>query len=211
MFKFKRLSIFVIAMTLVISTFSFSASALAEENEQNLEGEAQTQELISTLEQYISADDNQFEVSSIPTSVYNEFRSEAVTNILEGIEHLNELAQDGEIVITDNGTVYEADDTSFDVQGGVNKVVWTWYGRKSYMSTSRANKFAYTARQVSYGAAGVGAVAAYFSFGTTALFGGLTSVYFSKLADDVATRNSGHSRGIIVHMTWAAVYWTERQ
>ncbi|MGM0879201.1 MAG: hypothetical protein ACQEWV_32345 [Bacillota bacterium] len=58
------------------------------------------------------------------------------------------------------------------------------------MSTSRANSFAYTARQVSYGAGTVSAVAAYFSFGTSALFGGLTAVYFSKLAYDVATRNT---------------------
>jgi len=206
MFKFKSLSIFVIAMILLINTFSFSSLAFAEERE-----EIQLQELISELEQYISADDNQFEVSSIPDSVYNKFGSETVNSIIEGIDNINELAQDGEIIITDNGTVYEADDTSFDVQGGVNKIVWTWYGRKSYMSTSRANSFAYTAKQVSYGAAGVGAVAAYFSFGTTALFGGLTSLYFAKLADDVTIRNTGHSRGIIVHMTWAAYYWTQRQ
>jgi hypothetical protein len=50
-----------------------------------------------------------------------------------------------------------------------------------------------------------------FSFGTTTVFSGLTGLYFANLADDVERRNSGHSRGIIVNMTWAAAYCTARQ
>ncbi|MDR7002448.1 hypothetical protein [Neobacillus niacini] len=203
---FKKLSALVVTLVLVGNVSLFSTKAFAEENEVT-----QTQEMISTLDKYISADDNQFNVSNIPDNVYNEFGTENVNNLLDGVKDLNELAKDGEVIITDNETVYDTDDTSFDVQGGVNKIVWRWYGRQSFMSTSRANSFAYDCRQVSYGAMGVGAVAAYFSFGTTALFGGLTGIYFTKLADDVAMRNSGHTRGIIVNMTWSAAYWTERQ
>lgn len=227
MFKFKRFGVSAIAAVLLSNTLLFSTPAFAEETttseptvtteevvtpEPSLSPEeAQVQELIQSLEPYVTADNNQFEVESIPTAVYNEFGADDVNSMLEGVEELNELAQDGEIIITDNETVYEADDTSFDVQGGVNKIVWTWYGRKSYMSTARANDFAYYAKKVATGAGGVSLIAGFFSFGTATVFSGLTGLYFANLADDVERRNSGHSRGIIVNMTWAAAYWTARQ
>ncbi|SDX99474.1 hypothetical protein SAMN05421736_10199 [Evansella caseinilytica] len=167
--------------------------------------------MINTLEQFVSAEDNQLIVEEIPKSVYNALGHDFVDEILEGIEELNELALDGEIIITENETIYETDDTSFNVQGGVNKVVYKWYGRVRYFSTSSANTFAGVAKKVGNGAATVGAVAAYFSAGTTALFGGLTTIYFHGLSDAVTKRNSGHNCGIILHVTWASVYWTARQ
>lgn len=117
---------------------------------------------------------------------------------------MNELADENVVVITDNETVYQTDDTAFSVQGGVNKVVFKWWGRKSYMSTARANGFVDACTNVSISAGYVGA-------GAVGLFSGLASGYFAKLAYDVDNRNDGHQRGIIANFTWAAVYWTEKQ
>ncbi|MEH7453781.1 hypothetical protein [Gottfriedia acidiceleris] len=199
-----KTSFIVLCVVLLLSMIIQPKQSFANENEVN-----QTSEMINTLDNYINAEDNQFEISKIPNNVYFKFGKENIDSILNGVKELNTLAQDGEVIITDNETVYDTNDTSFDVQGGVNKVVYKWYGRVRYFSTASAKEFVYQCYKVAAGSAAVGAVAAFLSAGTTAIFSGLTGAYFTNLALDVDRRNSGHNRGIILHVTWAQVYWTQ--
>ncbi|MGG0176447.1 hypothetical protein [Gottfriedia acidiceleris] len=199
-------SVLVLCVILILMMIIQPKQSFANEHEVN-----QTSEMISTLEKYISAEDNQFEISKISNNVYIEFGKEKIDSILNGVKELNTLAQNGELLITDNETVYETNDTSFDVQGGVNKVVYKWYGRVRYFSTASAKEFVYQCYKVAVGSVAVGTVAAFLSAGTTAIFSGLTGAYFTNLALDVDHRNSGHKRGIILHVTWASAYWTSKQ
>ncbi|WP_404330334.1 hypothetical protein [Mesobacillus maritimus] len=210
----KRCSFLVIAFVLMFTYFVPVTSNAAEHGRIKSEEvltEEKTQQLVDTLDEYVYAQNNNLKIKNIPDSVYDEFGKKNVKAMTDGIKELNKSANDGELIITDNKTIYEADDTSYSVQGGIDKVVYKWYGRVRYFSTKSANDFVYSANKVAVGAAGVGVLASYFSAGTSALFGGLTSWYFANLALDIAQANSGHYRGIIMHVTWASVYWTERQ
>ncbi|MEG8980468.1 hypothetical protein [Priestia megaterium] len=208
----KKFNISMVAFALICSFLLTPAGAFAAENsQQDVEENTQqsTEQMIETLDKYIYAEDNQIKTEQIPQSVYDKFGEENVKSILSGIKELNVEAKNDELVITDNKTIYETDDDGFTVQGGVNKVVYKWYGRVRYFSTSAAKDFEYQCYKVAAGSAGVAAVTAFFSAGSTALFGGLTSWYFTNLALDVNHANS--SRGIIVHVTWASAYWIDKQ
>ncbi|EAE8110559.1 hypothetical protein GPZ05_14870 [Listeria monocytogenes] len=202
----------VIVMLVLILSFSacFIPKASAEvvaNNSSDLNGA----DLVSTLDRYVYAEDNSLKVKTIPQSVYDKFGKDNVDAMIKGIDVLNDKADEHDVIITDNKSVYDTDDDGFVLQGGVNKVVYKWYGRVRYFSTSAANNFVYQCYKVAAGSAGVGAIAAAFSAGTTALFGGLTGAYFTNLALDVDHRNKGHKRGIILHVTWASAYWTSKQ
>ncbi len=61
-------SFIVLCVVLILTMITQPKQSFANENEVN-----QTSEMINTLEEYINAEDNQFEISKIPNNVYNEF------------------------------------------------------------------------------------------------------------------------------------------
>lgn len=169
------------------------------------------EEMILTLEKYISFEDNSIKVDRIPQKEKNRFGSDVIEGMEQGIQELNKSANKGDLVINDNGTIYESDDDNFYVQGGVTKSVKYWWGVKRYMSTAAANHYAYLCNQVRAGSAGLTALfAASGSVFASCVMGGTASYYWA-LGNSVSYRNSGHSRGIIVNMTWSRVYTTAKQ
>lgn len=205
----KKVSFIFLSFALVLGFLSPASSVFADETLENDENVAR--EMVEVLDQYINAEDNQLEVSNIPDSIYEEFGEENIKAMLSGIEELNQEAEENQIVITDNGTIYDTDDTGFALQGGVSKSIKKWYGWAEYMSTAKANNFVYQISRVGISVGVAGAVAAFFSFGTTGILGAVSSGYLGMVALDVSYRNSGHSRGVILHITHAAAYWTQKQ
>ena len=58
----------------------------------------------------------------------------------DNIEEINESVEDGDLEVTDNGTIIEEDDEDMYIQGKVNVTKGTtyWWGRIIYLSYSRA-------------------------------------------------------------------------
>lgn len=169
------------------------------------------EDMIAALEKYVSFQNNQITFDRVPAHLINRYGQDTITSLQQGVEHLNKLAYRRDIIITDNGTIYDVTDDQFVIQGGSTKTTYHWWGFKNYMSTSRANNAASAYRSVGSTAQAVSMATAYMGAANVALLSGLTSWYMNGLGNNIANRNSGHSRGIILNMTWAAAYTTARQ
>ncbi|MED3892983.1 hypothetical protein P4601_24265 [Peribacillus frigoritolerans] len=216
----RKIYTFVILACLISSSFSFSPSVFAEENSQVVQSEevaASEQvgfsQVIDTLDTYVNADNNQFEVASIPESIKEEIGEENINLMLEGIENLNDQALDGEITITDNGTVFENSDDEYVVQGGnVNKTVKHWWGKELYMSKTRTKDYIHGLNQMKITAVATGSVAAlapvsWMYAGVAFGAGG----YLELMSNSLSYYNGKTSRGTVLSLLWSPGYKVRSQ
>ena len=174
--------------------------------------EEEFDELISILEEHISFEDGEIIVDEDISELSDIFGKYAIEYMVEGIEYLNELADEEELVITENGTIYETSDDEFFVQGGVNRRTWHWWGTRTFMSTSVATSRANTWGRSAAAFTLLHSVANAVGFlPKTSVASGLAAGYFALLSSSVHSRNSGHRRGIVLNMTWIFVFSTARQ
>lgn len=129
----------------------------------------------------------------------------------EGIDKVNEEITNDNLEVLDDGTLIDANDSDFYVQGGSTYDKTYWWGKKRYKSTSAANKWV-SQLNTAANANGAGALLAGAIFGAVgAIPNGLTSFYCYQLANKVSYRNSLNNRGIIADVTWALVFTTKSQ
>jgi len=138
--------------------------------------------------------------------------AEIITSMIEGIENLNELAQQGEIIITENGTIFEASDDEFVLQSNINRRTWHWWGVRELFSRATTSNWIHRLEQARNTAAAVTAISGLTGFLPGSVAGIVTMWYTQRLATDMRFRlNSTSNRGIVVEMTWILAYRTKVQ
>ena len=167
---------------------------------------------IGLMEEYISFEEGKIIIEGEFETLSHMLGEESIEYMVEGIEYLNELADEEELVITENGTIYETSNDEFTLQsGGRNRTTWHWWGTRNYMNTSRANSAATRFRNASTVATATGAISAFFGFAPGRAVSTVLSHYWRGLGDTIAARNANHSRGVRVNFTWVFVYTVARQ
>ena len=198
------------SLSLVALAYDIDIQEAIEEERELTEEEFDA--FIAMMEEYISFEDGEIIIEDGLEGLSNVLGDEVVEVMTGGIEYLNELADEDELIITENGTIFEADDDDFILQsGGRNRITWHWWGGRAYTCTSNTNRNARTFQGIGNTAAGVAAVSGFFGGGFVAVLSSLGGLWFRTLGTNMSNRNSGHSRGIRVSMTWVAAYRTARQ
>lgn len=101
------------------------------------------EEFIKEYEEQLVFSDDEIVTDEVDTKYFEEkYGEEFIGMVDDGIDAVNDLADQGEIEITENGTIYDADDTDMYIQGkvNINKATTYWWGRMIYKSYSNANK-----------------------------------------------------------------------
>ena len=128
-----------------------------------------------------------------------------------GIETINAEVQNGNLEVLADGSLIDANDSDFYVQGGSTYDKTYWWGKKRYKSTYYANKWVSELNTVANVNAGAAVVAGAIFGGFGAIPNGLTAAYAYQLANKVSYKNSLSNRGIIANVTWALVFTTYTQ
>lgn len=129
----------------------------------------------------------------------------------EGIESVNEEIRDGELDVLANGTIVEADDDAYYLQGGSTYTQTHWWGRRIYKSTAAANRWVYQLNQAGHLNTGAAVLAGAVFGGVGAVPNGLTAVWVYSLANRVQYVNSTTKRGIIADVRWVLYYTVRTQ
>lgn len=209
----KKIITFLISAALTVTTAisSMPASAFAAEDE------------VLTQEEFIEESDNYVEVSdegliefNIPDELVEQISEEEYNVYLEAIDKINQLIEDGELSVTDAGSIYESDNEELVIQGGnVDCVEWHWWGVRRYANHNNASTIARnlsrcsaTAGYVSCVGVALGyvlpsatakAVAAVVAIGATFAW-----AYYGHVASEISYYNG--SRGVIIDVTWVLYF-----
>ncbi len=102
-----------------------------------------TEETQNKIDELIDVEDGYFELSDkSKQEIISLVGKETLDAIEESLNNYNDYVEDGEIEITDNGTIIDVNDEELNVQGGnINKQKSYWWGIKNYMSNSKANSY----------------------------------------------------------------------
>lgn len=218
-------------------------SDLSDEQEEGSEEIEESEE----SEFYIDLDDNEYELTEDQAELMEcfiqeyenqlEFTEEGINNdnvdidyfekkygdmavemVDDGIDIVNERIEDDELAITENGTIYEVDDTDMVVQGRYNKTSGKtyWWGRIIYQSYSNANKQKKSLKSCSKAASLIGDVCTVAGgAGSTALWmEGVAALgiraYSSKFASSIGKYNKKNI-GIKYKIWWSMNYTMRSQ
>ena len=137
--------------------------------------------------------------------------AEELSQMIEGINSVNEDLSEGTFEILNGGTIVDAADDTYYLQGGSTYDETHWWGRRRYKSTDAANKWAHELNQCAAANAATSVVAGAVLGGVGAIPNGLTSAYCWSLADSVSYHNGRTNRGIVADITWVLVYSVDPQ
>lgn len=118
-----------------------------------------------------------------------------------GITFLDEEIKKGNLLVLSNGTIVDANDDNFYLQGGMTFDQTFIWGRRRFKSTANARTWVYDMRAAAHLNAGAALVLAVFG-AVFALPNGLTALYTYHLADRVEYWNGRSSRGIKADIWW---------
>lgn len=168
------------------------------------------QNKIDLLDQYVTVTSDGVLELNAPASVIEEVWEEYYAELLIGIENVNEMAEQGEVEITENGSIYETNDENLVIQGGgVDKNKTYWWGTRRWACKRCANTIAKNLSKVSTGAWGVSAIAGIIGgpVGIGAAIGGaIGAVRAGWMSDDISYYNGLTSRGVIIDCGWVLTY-----
>ena len=190
-------------MSLIFSTTNAQINTFATE-------EITQEEFIKEASAYVEVSEDGLIELSLPKSFEYQIDTKEYEAILDGINAINKLVEDGELEVTENGTIYEANDTELVVQGGnVNKVTWHWWGVRRYASKSVATELAHDFSAISVGCGAVSTVAGF--FGPVGVAVAITTAIVGTgraglLANDINYYNSKTNRGVIIDLRWILTY-----
>ena len=136
----------------------------------------------------------------------------------EGIDIVNESIEDDELGITENGTIYDANDTDMVVQGCYNKTSGKtyWWGRIIYQSYKNANRQKKSIKSCAKAASLIGDVCTLSGgFGSAAIFWeGVAALsirtYSNKFAKSIGKYNK-KDIGIKYKIWWSMKYTMRSQ
>ncbi|MCI9598398.1 MAG: hypothetical protein HFE75_14140 [Firmicutes bacterium] len=100
-------------------------------------------QFIEEFENQLEFHDDEINMDDVDLKYFKEkYGEDVVLSVEENINELNELAEDGDIEITPNGTVYDTNEDDMYVQGklNINKSTTYWWGRINYLNYTNANK-----------------------------------------------------------------------
>lgn len=173
-------------------------------------------EFIEEADDYVEVSEEGIIEFNIPDELADKISEEEYNAYLEGIANINQLIEDGELSITENGTIYESDNEELVVQGGnVDDFEWHWWGVRRYASHNSASDIAYKLNKAGSRAGYIltiaGVVALFVPEGLVKLVAGCISIgagfawaYFCDVANDINYYNG--SRGVIIDVTWVLYF-----
>lgn len=130
-----------VALTMVVATIANvgTITANASETDAYAEAQAKAQEMesvISYLDSYVSVDENEDNVNVFVFDVPEEVKSSIDVNLLNALEMsidaINEEAVAEDVVITDNGSVYDNSDDYILQGGNIDQYKDYWWGCKRW-------------------------------------------------------------------------------
>lgn len=211
----------------MISMITFSTNVFASELNNNVSSDELIQEVNEEISQNIVISDNKIELKNIDDLLRNiddstidkinelsksqgidkTYTKEDFIKLYENsISNLNEQMNDGKLEMLSDGSIIEANDESFYLQGGSTFDKRYWWGVSRWKSTSAANTWSYQLNKAAAANAGVAVLAGAVLGGVGAIPNGLTSAYTWALANEVSYRNSLTSRGIVADINWSLIY-----
>lgn len=208
----KRIIIIVLCITLNNSAL-VSASEISSVNESN-----DMNAFIEKADNYLEVNDEGLIELDLPDNVVEMIGSDEYEKILQGIDEINSEVKSGEVIVTDNGTIYDISDEELVVQGGnVNKVVRHWWGFTRYANNKASKKLAKKLYSngsfcalLSTGAGGVAFFpGASLPAGMLSVASGISSAWQSHLADRITEENKG--KGVKITLTWCLIYTVKGQ
>ncbi len=135
--KYTLLTAVLLVAMMVVSAIPVAAQSSSSRNNavKPLDGAA-AENLIEKLETYVTrCDDGTFRLD-IPANVKINKSSQEFQAILAGMNSVNELIRQGELVTTSDLTVYSVDGSQFVLQDGINLYKSRWYGFEIWLSHS---------------------------------------------------------------------------
>lgn len=231
----------VLSFSLVVGSFSGTVSAMGETanseattQETTISGEKSLNSIIDNIGSEISVTDEAISIenkSDVIESISQEdvdnlnelakeqgiqyekpLTKESLVNMFEaGIQNVNEEVSQGELEVLEDGSLIDAEDENFYVQGGSTYDKSYWWGKKRYKSTAAANKWVSQLNTAANLNAGAAVLAGAVFGGVGSIPNGLTAAYSYQLANKVSYRNSLNKRGIIANLTYALVFTTSSQ
>jgi hypothetical protein len=135
--KYTLLTVILLAAMLVVSAVPVAAAnSNAGNNQAKPLNGAAVDNLIEKLEPFVSrCNDGTFRLD-IPANVKINKSSQEFQAILAGMNSVNELIRQGELVTTSDLTVYSVDGSQFVLQDGINLYKSRWYGFEIWLSHS---------------------------------------------------------------------------
>lgn len=233
-----KVSKIFLSLTLFLTIFAGSNSVFADSNDLKAVDEAELErslnKIINVIEENVDIDsaglvleekeqvidnieqsdiDNLKKLSEIQGIEYTQtITKESVVEMFEiGIQETDKAVEEGDLTVLSNGSLIDAEDDEFYVQGGSTYTKSYWWGKKRYKSTASASVWVRDLYSVGHLNAGAAAIAGAIFGGVGALPNGLSAVYAYNLADKVSYRNSLNNRGIIANLTYALVFTTASQ
>jgi hypothetical protein len=135
--KYTLLTVILLAAMLVVSAVPVAAAnSNAGNNQAKPLNGAAVDNLIEKLEPYVTrCNDGTFRLD-IPSDAKINKSSQEFKAILAGMNSVNELIRQGELVTTSDLTVYSVDGSQFVLQDGIDRFKARWYGFEIWLSHS---------------------------------------------------------------------------
>lgn len=230
----------VLSLSLVVGSFSGTVSAMGETTPEvktpdvTVSGEKSLNNIIDSIGSEVNVTNEEISIEN-KSDVIENISQEDVNNLNDlakeqgiqyeqpltkeslvdmfeaGIQSVNEEVTQGELEVLEDGSLIDAEDENFYVQGGSTYDKSYWWGKKRYKSTAAANKWVSQLNTAGNLNAGAAVLAGAVFGGVGAIPNGLTSAYSYQLANKVSYRNSLNKRGIIANLTYALVFTTSSQ
>ena len=164
------------------------------------------EKIIQTLEQYLYVEDGHFKfnVAEIPFYQFESQDMGTVNQLIQSVEVVNELSDEGKLVINDDLSI--VDTKTVQIRGGSTYRENHWWGIRNYYSTTAAKNKITQVRNMAYAQGAAGAIAGAFGFAPGAITGVISSAWGNMLANSMENKNNQTNRGIIVDINWAAIY-----
>lgn len=212
----KKIVVVIITLCLVVNTssFAFAGETASEVKEEKI------CDFIDAADEYIEVNDKGYIELNVPKDIVKMISTEEYQQIIEGIDEINSEIEAGELVVTENCTIYDVSDDELVVQGGnVDKVVKHWWGFTRYANNKNSKKLVKKlnsdASSINIIAAGAGAVALIpvpvttLPAGVAAAASGLSAAWMNRLACLIDERNKG--KGVKITLTWCMIYTVKGQ
>lgn len=138
-------------------------------------------------------------------------KEEIVELLVNGIEDSKNRLETGELTMLEDGSMVDADDDSYYLQGGSTYDKTYWWGRRRYKSTSAANKWVKKLNKTAAAEGGIGAIGGAILGPAPGIVGGIGCWICWDLASEVSYYNSLSKRGIKADIPWCIVGYKVRK
>lgn len=162
------LLVFMLSFCFVGNVFAADGTVSNANNQEqiNVEKGKQIQKDIKILDKYVTrSDDGTFQLN-VPQKVKSQIANDEFNQINDSMNQVNTRIKEGTLKSTSNLSVFDAKDTSFTLQAGINQVLWFWWGYQVWLNhtatynTSHALNLTAAASCVTIAIPGAGAIGA---------------------------------------------------